>query len=153
MSIPAPLLRRVVIPEGGTASYAAADARGILEIACLACASDGKLADEELAALRVINGLLGAASATEVGPLIDAALNIPSRDERVERLRVVAGSLSSAVARECAYKVSVVTALSDLASADEEFEFDLDVQDALDLAPEIADRLTAEVHEALVVGE
>ena len=85
MFIPASLLRRVVIPGGPAASFSAADARGILEVACLACASDGKLADEELAALRVMSDLLGAASPAEIGPLIDAALNIPTREERVER--------------------------------------------------------------------
>jgi hypothetical protein len=45
--------------------------------------------------------------------------------------------------------MSVATALSDSESADEEFEFDLDVQDALSLPAEIADRLAAEVHQAL----
>ncbi len=73
-----------------------------------------------------------------------------SRDDRTERLRTLADALSNEAARHCAYKVSVVTALADLASADEEFEFDLDVQDALRLEPEIADRLSAEVHEALI---
>ena len=153
MSFPAPLLRRVVTPEGSSSAFSPADARGILEIACLAVASDGKLAAEELAALRVISAELRAASPAEVGPLIDAALNLSTREDRLERLRAVADALTSDAARQCAYRVSVVTALSDLASADEEFEFDLDVQDALKLSPDVADRLTADVHEALVVAE
>jgi len=151
MSIPALLLRRVVTPEGLTSVFAPADRRNILEIACLAVASDGTLAAEELAALRVIGAELGAATPNEVAALIDAALNIPTREDRVLRLRAVADALTTDAARRCAYKVSVATALADLASADEEFEFDLDVQDALHLPPEVADRLTAEVHEALVV--
>ena len=153
MSIPASLLRRVVTPEGATSAFSPADARGILEIACLAVASDGKLADEELAALRVLGAELRAVTPSELGPLVDAALNLPTREARVDRLRTLADALTTDAARQCAYRVSVATALSDLASADEEFEFDLDVQDALKLAPDVADRLTADVHEALIVAE
>lgn len=144
MSIPAPMLKRVVTPQSPD------DARRIIEIACLAVASDGRLADEELSALRVLSSELRAVSAAELEPLIHAALGMSSRDDRTERLRTLADALSNEAARHCAYKVSVVTALADLASADEEFEFDLDVQDALRLEPEIADRLSAEVHEALI---
>ena len=144
MSIPAPMLARIVTPQSVD------DARRIIEIACLAVASDGRLAAEEISALRVLNRELGAVSPQELEPLIQAALGISNRDDRTERLRTVAAALSNEDARHCAYKVSVVTALADLASADEEFEFDLDVQDALRLAPEVADRLSAEVNEALV---
>ena len=144
MSIPAPMLARIVTPQSVD------DAQRIIEIACLAVASDGRLAAEEISALRVLNRELGAVSPQELEPLIQAALGISNRDDRTERLRTVAAALSNEDARHCAYKVSVVTALADLASADEEFEFDLDVQDALRLAPEVADRLSAEVNEALV---
>lgn len=144
MSIPAPMLRRVVTPQSPE------DARRVVEIACLAVASDGKLAPEELAALRVLSGALHAVSESELDTLVDAALNLASRDDRLARLQILADALSSESARHCAYKVSVVTALADLASADEEFEFDLDVQEALKLAPDVADRLTADVNEALI---
>ena len=145
MSIPASLLKRVVTPQSPE------DARKILEIACLAVAADGKLAPEELAALRVLSAELRAVPAAELDSLIDAALNLGTREERTERLQALADALSTEGARHCAYKVSVVTALADLASADEEFEFDLDVQDALKLEAETADRLSADVHEALIV--
>lgn len=144
MSIPASLLKRVVTPQSPE------DAKRILEIACLAVASDGKLAPEEVAALHVLSSELRAVSAADLDALVDAALN-GTRDDRLDRLRVLADALSSEAARHCAYKVSVVTALADLDSADEEFEFDLDVQDALKLPPETADRLSADVHEALIV--
>jgi hypothetical protein len=146
MSIPAPMLRRVVTPQSP------ADARRILEIACLAVASDGRLAPEELAALHVLSSELEAVSTGDLDALVHTALNLPTRDERIERLRSLADALTSEGARHCAYKISVVTALADLAAADEEFEFDLDLQEALNLAPEVADRLTREVHEALNVA-
>jgi hypothetical protein len=147
MSIPAPMLRRIVTPQGPE------DARRILEIACLAVASDGKLATEELAALRVLSSELGAASGAELDALVGAALDLPTREDRVERLRALCDALTTEQARHCAYKVSVVTALADLASADEEFEFDLDVQDALKLSPDAAEQLASEVNELLMVPE
>lgn len=149
MSIPAPMLRRAVAREKGEV-LSPDDLRRVLEIASLAVASDGRLADEELAALRVLASELNAASSSQLDGLIHAALGVPTRDERLERLRAAAGALTSEPARHLAYKLSVVTALADLASADEEFEFDLDVQDALRLSTDTADRLTAEVHEALM---
>jgi uncharacterized tellurite resistance protein B-like protein len=130
-----------------------ADARAALEIACLAVAADGKLADEELAALRVLSAELRALAASELDALVLASLTLRTREERLDRLRAAADSLSSEQARHLAYRLSVVTALADLAAADEEFEFDLDVQDALHLSSEEADRLTAEVNEALLDQE
>jgi hypothetical protein len=147
MSIPASMLTRVVTPQSPE------DARRILEIACLAVASDGKLAEEEITALRVLTQALGTVTTAELDGLINGAVSLSDRDDRTARLRTLADALSSEDARHCAYKISVVTALADLDSADEEFEFDLDVQEALKLAPETADRLTADVHESLIVPE
>jgi len=145
MSIPAELLRRVVTNAGVSPE----DVRRALAIACLAVAADGKLADEELAALRVFSAELGGVGAAGLEGLVQSGLNLPSRDDRLEQLRATADSLSTDAARHLAYKLSVATALADLASTDEEFEFDLDVQEALQLSPDIADRLAGEVHEAL----
>jgi two-component sensor histidine kinase len=93
---------------------------------------------------------LRALAASELDALVLASLTLRTREERLDRLRAAADSLSSEQARHLAYRLSVVTALADLASADEEFEFDLDVQDALHLSSDDADRLTAEVNEALL---
>jgi hypothetical protein len=154
MSIPDPMLQNVItlaLRDGGP--VAPQDARRVLEIACLAVASDGKLADEELAAIRVFSTSLGAFSRSELDALVLASLNLHSRDDRLERLRAAADALTTEGARHLAYKLSVVTALSDLASADEEFEFDLDVQDALKLDSDVAERLSGEVHEALMPAD
>lgn len=152
MSIPAPMLRQVVTQAkpDGSAPISSDDARRALEIACLAVASDGKLADEELAALRVLSAELKALSPSELDAMVLASLTLRTREERIDRLRAAAEALSTEPARHLAYRLSVVTALADLAAADEEFEFDLDVQDALHLSTDDADRLTAEVNEALV---
>lgn len=146
MAIPAARLERVVANAGGVS---AEDVRRALAIACLAVAADGKLADEELDALRVMSAALKGFAASSLDALVQSSLNLPGRDDRVEQLRATADSLTTDEARELAYKLSIATALSDSDAADEEFEFDLDVQDALDLAPDVADRLAAEVQQAL----
>lgn len=143
MTIPASKLKELVTPQPPD------DAKRILEIACLAVASDGTLAEEERAVLADLSGLLKAYSPNELESLVARAVKDKTRDERLERLRTLASELGTEDARHCAYKVTVVTALSDLAAQDEEFEFDLDIQEALSLAPEQADALTSRVHEAL----
>lgn len=146
------MLKQVItLGETDEGALSPADARHALEIACLAVASDGKLADEEQAALHVLSSELGALTASELDALIAASLSLATRDERLARLHAAAGALSSTRARYLAYRLSVVTALADLASADEEFEFDLDVQDALQLSADDADRLTGDVNEALAL--
>ena len=147
MSIPASKLQQLVTPQSPE------DAKRILEIACLAVASDGNLAAEERAVLHALSGALKAYSPGELDALVGQALDGKTREDRLERLRKLASELSTQEAQHCAYKVSVVTALSDLAAQDEEFEFDLDIQEALELAPDAADRLTSEVNELLMVAE
>jgi len=58
-------------------------------------------------------------------------------------------SNSDSTSRNARGEQSLHAAMADLAAADEEFEFDLDLQDALDLPTDVADDLSAEVHTAL----
>src|SRR4051812_37409573 len=125
MAIPAARLERVV----ANARVSPEDVRRALAIACLAVAADGKLADEEIAALRVMSSALRGFSAESLDALMQSSLNLPERGDRVEQLRAAADSLTTDDARHLAYKMSIATALSDSVSADEEFEFDLDVQE------------------------
>jgi hypothetical protein len=145
MTIPAARLERVVANAGVSAE----DVRRALAIACLAVAADGKLADEEVTALRVMSTALDGFPAASLDALMQSSLNLPNREDRVEQLRATADSLTSDEARHLAYKMSIAMALADSEAADAEFEFDLDVQEALSLSPATADRLTAEVHQAV----
>jgi hypothetical protein len=154
MTIAPEMLRRVLGSSAEEGGMSAADVRGILQIACLAVASDGNIADEEVDAVRVFASALGGKQAArDAESLIDEAARFRTREEQLDRLRATADALSGEAARHLAYKVSVATAMADLASADEEFEFDIDVQDALKLSPEEADGLAGEVHKALSVQE
>lgn len=168
MAIPGEMLKRVLKTETTDTYRSAAggvtpdDVKRIVEIACLAVASDGHIADEEIAAVRVLGAELCAAvagaekavaSENAIARLAHECSALGSREAQVERLRAAAEALSSNAARALAYKVSVATAMSDLASTDEEFEFDIDVQDALGLGTDDAERLAREVNEALVAQE
>jgi hypothetical protein len=150
MAIAADMVRRVL--DGSTSSAIGPDdGRRILEIACLAVAADGQIAREEIAVLHGIAAALRAYEPNEVDELVRRCHALRSRAEQVERLRTASDALTTDDARHVAYKVSVLTAMADLASTDAEFEFDLDLQDALRLPTDVADRLTGEVHEALTV--
>lgn len=145
MAIPAERLERVV----ANVSVSPDDVRRALAIACLSVASDGKLADDELAALRAMSRALHGFAAASLDALVEGSLNLPSREDRLEQLRATADSLTTDASRHLAYKMSIATALADSDAADAEFEFELDLQDALSLPTATADALAAEVHEAL----
>src|SRR5437899_8954212 len=128
VTIPAQRLECMVANARGVS---AEDVRRALAIACLAVAADGKLAEEEMTALRVMSAALDGFGAASLDALTQSSLNLQHREDRVEQLRATADSLTNDEARHLAYKMSIATALSDSESADGEFEFDLDVQEAL----------------------
>lgn len=147
MAISTDMVRRATAAPAGSISRT--DGERILEVACLAVVSDGTIAPEELAVLQTVGKDVGPFDPAAIGTLVQRASSLHGRDAQLDRLRAVAGTLSSEAARHLAYKVSVLTAMADLASSDEEFEFDLDLQDALELDGHVADRLAGEVHEAV----
>src|SRR5262245_60667911 len=103
MTILTEMLRRVVTGEDG-ASWALVgavspnDVKRILEIACLAVASDGHIADEELTAVRVLGSEVASIAGTSksdvseeaVASLAHACVSLGTRDDRLERLRTAA---------------------------------------------------------------
>lgn len=124
----------------------------ILEIAFLAVAADAKLSDEELYALSRIaarlSGKDGPIPSEELDEIIARFATWRERKEVDERLQLLGGKLS-VPARRLAYRVAYVLAMCDLDSSDEEFEFDLQLIDALELAAEEAHTLAKEVQELL----
>jgi hypothetical protein len=150
MAITLDMVRRVT--ASAKAGISREDAERVLEIACLAIVADGKVAPEEETVLRFDGEDIGA-RATDLDALLDKVHALGDRDAQLERLRAVADALGSEGARQLAYKITVLTAMSDLASSDEEFEFDIDVQDALQLSARVADQLTGEVQEAVTVDD
>jgi hypothetical protein len=159
-----------VVPASGV-GLSDKEADAILEIAYLAILADHKLSDDELEAFRGVvarvRSIVGAdpsspyrkASEPTVAKLTNAELDgllddLRARTERVEadeRLRVLAKGLSPA-ARELAYKVAYALGLADMDSSDEEFEFDLQLVDALELPTERAEELGDDVMAVLNGG-
>jgi hypothetical protein len=123
----------------------------VVEIAYLTIAADRRLADEEVVAFhRVLERLRGSAVAqAELDRVLDDMYDRAdkARGEHGyadERLRALAGKMS-VPARELAYKVAYAMGLADMDSSDEEFELDLQLQDALEIANERAEALADEV--------
>ncbi len=135
-----------VIPTGVKLTPTERDA--VLEIAALAVATDKKIHEDEEAALRAIAARIGGDRKT-VDALLGGASSGQNRDVADKRLRELAAKLPGVGARELAYKAAYAVSLADLASSDEEFEFDLELIDALALSQDDADRLSAEVIQAL----
>lgn len=126
------------------------DAKRIVEIACLAVVSDGLIAPAEAAIIRALpNALAAPLGAALVDGLIRDCVALGDRDVRLEHLRSAGAALTSEEARAIAYRIALLTALADQDDADQEFEFDLDLQDALELSPANAERLAGEVRRAL----
>lgn len=129
-----------------------AEREAILEVALLSIAADRDINEDELLALRRIAHRLGGQQAayraeSEVDALL--ARGLPDREQIDGHLRFVATKLTTDDAKHVAYKAAYALALSDLAAADEEFEFDLQLIDALGLSQDVVDALTGEVVTAI----
>lgn len=160
-----------VVPASGV-GLSDKEADAILEIAYLAILADHKLSDDEIEAFRGVvsrvRAIIGADPSSPyrkpsdpvVAVLSNAELDVVlddlrARTERVEadeRLRVLAQGLSPA-ARELAYKIAYALGLADMDSSDEEFEFDLQLVDALELPTDRAEELGDDVMAVLNGGE
>lgn len=124
----------------------------VLEIAYLAVAADHQIDETELVTLRRIAQKVGGTDGVEqMDAAIDAfAANGPVERARAdERLRAVASALSSPGARALAYRAAHILARADAVDSDEEFEFDLQLIDALGLSQGEADAIVADVERFL----
>lgn len=145
-----------VVPADPSVSLTKKEAAAILEIAFLAIAADRKLRDEEIEAFRGVAGRLkdlSSGGAAPSGPMGDRELQgvldsfsaDMDREVADERLLVLAKDLERPEIRALAYKVAYALALCDLDTSDEEFEFDLQLVDALDLSQDDVGALEDEV--------
>ena len=146
-----------VVPE--KSGLPAPEVDAVVEIAYLTIAADRRLANEEVAAFHsVLERLRGAKVAqAELDRVLDDMFNRADEARADngyadERLRVLAGKMTVA-ARELAYKVSYAMGLADMDSSDEEFELDLQLQDALEISNERAESLADEVMAVLNPSE
>lgn len=144
-----------VVPPNTTLVLTKEESAAVLEIAFLAIAADHNLREEELEAFRGVAGRLRdlctqGEAPHEVGDrelerILESFSGDMDRTVADERLRVVSGLIKRQEIRELAYKVAYALALCDLATSDEEFEFDLQLVDALGLNHGDVDRLEDEV--------
>jgi hypothetical protein len=129
----------------GMEALSEADREAILEIAYLTIAADHHLTDEELEAFRLL------AASTKGAPFIGLLSRFEmerTRDQSVQRLRELGASISEG-ARETAYRAALALAASDSRAADQEFEFEIDLLDALELPSDKAETIAEEVRRLL----
>lgn len=150
-----------VVPEENSVALTEEEAAAILEIAFLAIAADRKLSDEELEAFRAVAGRLRDLVAHSGDPSTPASAQVMSdrefelilesfsadldRNVADERLRVLGAQLERPDVRALAYKIAYALALCDLNTSDEEFEFDLQLVEALELTHDATEALEDEV--------
>lgn len=157
----------IVRSGGRDVSLSTNDFHAIVEIAFLSIAADNTIHPDEEKGLRLIARCLrklvaddgaSGASASSV-PEADAVVDelfvrlgtrMP-REVADEHLRVVAAKLTAPRLRGLAYQLAYTLALADLATADQEFEFDLQLIDALGIPQAQVDALTEDVLVALGV--
>lgn len=117
----------------------------VLETALLAIASDGVIDPTEAAAFIAIAERLGG----EGAPMLVRFEGNMSRHQADARLLEVAKRLGSPHARTLAYRAAYALSLADEMASDGEFEFDLQLLDALGLSQDEADRVVGEVDAAV----
>ncbi len=125
-----------------------AEREAILGIALLSIAADHTVHDVEIAALRRIAHEIGGARVPDRAEAeVDALVShgIGSREEADARLRELASWLTTPGSHAVAYRVAYALSLADRDAADQEFEFDLQLIDALGLTQADADGYAAEV--------
>lgn len=127
-------------------SLSDAERRAVVEIAYLAVASDHVVNEHEEKALRSVAAKIGGADL--VDPILAKARRL-DRESADARLRELAKALPTYEARVLAYKAAYAVAIADLASSDQEFEFDLQLIDALELPQSEVDRFAEDVMHAI----
>lgn len=140
--MPAP--ERVAAAVPANSSLPAFERRAILEIALLAIAADQQITEEESAAFHAVAKRLD----VDAAPLIEQYHGL-TREQADAKLLELAEALSTYEARTLAYRAAYAMSLADDEASDEEFEFDLQLVDALELSQEEADRLIGEVATAI----
>jgi hypothetical protein len=147
-----------VLPDGGAGTFSSAEVRSLLEVAFLATCADDVLAEEEIVAFRELAEALARLGAEPRAVPHDTAGLVALQDEFAEalddegrpaRLAALAKTLTRGVAREAAYKVALAVGMCDFSSSSAEGDFEEELLEALGFDADAADRLAAEVYDAI----
>lgn len=162
MAKPAPLRVDRVLPRTTESEYrksallTAAEAQAIIKVAFLAGEADGKIADEEqdtfrdlAAGLRRLAGDDPQLTDEKLEKMLDALTASLEKSGIEACLEEAARALERPLAKDLAYKATVVMSLADLDRSDSETDFDDQVVAALGLTDEQADTLSGDVYAAL----
>ena len=147
--LPASLTSAYVAPEPGSGLHLTREeADGVLELAHLTTAVDEAFTSEEIAAFDALVATLLGPKAS--GQAVVRELERRRQEDGAEgRLAVVVKKLGRVEARELAYTISFALSMVDLATGDEESDFDAGVVKALGIGEERAQELASDVFNAV----
>jgi hypothetical protein len=140
------------VPAGVNPS--ALDADTLLELAYLATAVDGRLADEEVAAFSsLVTRLRGKpARRADIDALLDRFASQVAHTAITDRVQKIAPTLPEPL-RPLAFKLAVGLGVADLDASDDEGDLQVALAEALGLDEDRVDELTAEVYASLDGGD
>ena len=145
-----------ILPKTGPDTLTVPEARAILAIAFLASQADHEVDVEEEGALQALTKGIRtlAPKSDELGDdaiekLFEKLAEERDDEEPADCLARVVAPLERQFPRELAYKVAVAMSVVDLASNDDETDFEGDLLDALQLTDEQADLLSGDVYAAI----
>ena len=142
-----PTTERLADVIAADASLSDDERRAIIEIAAAAVAADRAIHQKELEILRSVAAKLGVTGEAAISKLF-AGLG-QATGKAADRVRAAAAQLTSAAAKETAYKVAHAITLADDYSSPAESTFDRELAVALSLSSEDATRLGEEAAAAL----
>jgi tellurite resistance protein len=146
-----------LVPAPGALTLTDAEIDAVLEIAFVTITADREIHPDERAAFSAVASRVRALSASsrpgQLAAIDDAATSAilkrfgrsPDRDALGASIARLAAKLEKPDARELAYRIALALAAADRASADEEFELDLHLVDALGLTSDRARELAGDV--------
>ncbi len=141
-----------LVPAGVNPSTQDADT--LLELAYLATAVDGRLAEEELAAFTsLVTRFRGkAARRADVDAVLDRFASNVAHTAIADRVEKIAPTLPEQL-RPLAFKLAVGLGVADLDASEDEGDLQIVLAEALGLAEARVDELTAEVYASLDGGD
>ena len=135
------------IDAAAVSALTASEKKAVLEVAFLCIAADIRLGEEEIDAFRRAARMLfgDAYGVVELNRSLDVFSAEVRKKGQQARLQELAQQLTRPPARDQAYKLAYAMALSDLDTNDEEFAFDVELQQALGLTSDWAEALADDV--------
>ena len=142
-----------VVADGNSLGLTNEEVKAILAIIFLAVGADHRMVDEELDAFeRTVHRLSSHRTLGEVDDLLDGLSRDLEKKGQTAMLAEATSAVGRQVARDHAYKLAYLMSLADIDTNEDEFLFDEELRENLQLTEDEAEHLMDEVLEAIDAG-